>query len=84
MNYFALLMAVGLCLVSVLFEALGTSKQGKAWFEHLHQPKYSFSFWVWYIIGGLYYIICGIIAYRIFLKKVTSVFYYEKNIPVQC
>ena len=62
-------MALGLCVISILFEALGTSKNGKAWFENLRQPRLSFPFWIWYIIGGFYYIICGIVAYRIFLKR---------------
>jgi translocator protein len=69
MDYYALGIAVGICLLSVVFEALGTSKAGKKWFEDLRQPKLSFPFWVWYIIGGLYYVICGIVAYRVYLRK---------------
>ena len=66
MNYTALLQAVVLCFLSVLFEAAGTTKSGKVWFENLKKPSFSLPFKVWYIVGGLYYIICGIIAYRLF------------------
>ncbi len=69
MNYSALSMAIGLCLISGVFEAFGASKKGKAWFENLRQPRFSFPFWVWYFIGGFYYVICGIVAYRIFLHS---------------
>jgi tryptophan-rich sensory protein len=69
MNWTALFMTLGLGILSIIFEILGMSKQGKIWFESLRQPKLSFPFWVWYIIGGPYYIICGIISYRIFRKN---------------
>ena len=66
MNYTALVQAIGLCLVSVLIEAAGTTKSGKAWLENLKKPRLSLPFTVWYLVGGLYYIICGTIAYRLF------------------
>lgn len=66
MDWMALLKTLGLCLVSIIIEAASATKDGKKWFENLRQPKYSFSFSLWYIIGGLYYIICGVIAYRHF------------------
>lgn len=61
----ALVLTLLFCIFFVLFEAFGASKAGKTWFEKLKQPKFSFPFWVWYIIGGLYYIICGVITYRL-------------------
>ena len=66
MDWIALLKTLGLCLISIIVELISYSKEGKTWFENLRQPKYSFPFAVWYIVGGLYYIICGIIAYRLF------------------
>lgn len=62
----AFLKTVTLCLISIIIEAISATKEEKKWFENLRQPKYSFSFSFWYIIGGFYYIICGIIAYRQF------------------
>lgn len=66
MDWIALLKTVGLCLISIIIEAISATKDGKNWFENLRQPKHSFSFSFWYVIGGLYYIICGVIAYRLF------------------
>ncbi len=66
MDWIALLKTVGLCSISIIIEAVSATKDEKKWFENLRQPKYSFSFSFWYVIGGLYYIICGVIAYRQF------------------
>jgi tryptophan-rich sensory protein len=66
MNWTALIETVLLCLISIVIEGVSATKEGKQWFENLNQPKYSFSLSVWYLIGGLYYIIFGMIAYRLF------------------
>ena len=66
MDWLALSKTLALCLLSIILELFSYSKKGKAWFESLRQPKYSFPFSVWYLVGGLYYIICGIVAYRQF------------------
>lgn len=73
MDWIALLKTVGLCLISIIIEAISATKDGKKWFENLRQPKYSFSFSFWYVIGGLYYIICSVIAYRQFHSS-TDIF----------
>lgn len=74
MNYTALIQTIGLCLASVLFEVAGTTKSGKLWFENLKMPAYSLPFTIWYIVGGLYYVICGIIAYRLFAMPGNELF----------
>jgi tryptophan-rich sensory protein len=66
MDWIALLKTIGLCLISIIIEAASATKEGKKWFESLKQPKLSFSFTFWYVVGGLYYIICGVIAYKQF------------------
>ena len=68
MDRTALLKAIGLCLISIVIEAISVTKEGKQWFECLKRPKYSFPLQVWYIVGGIYYILFGIIAYRLFAK----------------
>lgn len=70
MIHTALLKAVGLCLISVIIEAISATKEGKRWFESLKRPKFSFSFRIWYVVGALYYLIFGYIAYRLFLLKI--------------
>jgi len=66
MDWTALLKTIGLCLISIVIESVSATKDGKKWFENLRQPQHSFPFSVWYLVGGLYYMICGVIAYRTF------------------
>jgi len=70
----ALIKTIGLCLVSIIIEAISATKEGKKWFEGLKRPKYSFSLSVWYVVGAIYYIIFGIVGYRQFSigKSFTS------------
>ena len=73
MDWIALLKTIGLCLISIILEATSATSDGKKWFEDLEQPKRSFPFSVWYFVGGMYYIICGVIAYRTFHNS-TDIF----------
>lgn len=66
MDWTAFFKTIGLCLISIVIEAVSATKDGKQWFETRKQPKVSFPFSVWYLVGGLYYLICGVIAYRTF------------------
>ena len=66
MDWTAIYKTVGLCLISVVIEIISATKEGKNWFENLEQPKYALPFSFWYVVGGLYYLVCGIIAYRQF------------------
>lgn len=71
MDWTALFKTLGLCIISIVIEAVSATKDGKSWFESLKQPRVSFPFSVWYLVGGLYYIICGVIAYRTFHTSET-------------
>ena len=71
MDWTALLKTIALCLLSIVIEAASATKEGKTWFENLKQPQSSFPFSVWYLVGGLYYLICGVIAYRTFHASST-------------
>lgn len=66
MDWPALYKTLGVCLVSVLIEAASYTRSGKVWFEQLRQPRYSISLKGWYVAGGIYYLLFGIIAYRQF------------------
>ncbi len=74
MNYAILIQTLLFCVIFIIIEAFTASKKGKEWFESLNQPRFALPFPVWYIIGGLYYVICGTIAYRLFLNKDSSYF----------
>jgi len=47
----ALLKTIGLCLFSILIEALSAKKKRELWFEQLKRSKYSFSLQAWYFTG---------------------------------
>ena len=66
MEWSALLKTIALCLISIIIEVISATKEGKKWFDSLKRPKYSFSLSVWYVVGAVYYIIFGIVAYRQF------------------
>jgi tryptophan-rich sensory protein len=68
MDWTVLLKTIGLCLISVLIEAISATKSGRLWFDQLKRPKYSFSLRIWYFVGAAYYIIFGVIAYRQFSR----------------
>ncbi len=57
---------IGLCLVSIVIEAISATKEGIQWFANLKRPKYSFSLNIWYVVGAVYYILFGIASYRQF------------------
>ncbi|MBI1225046.1 MAG: hypothetical protein GC192_07385 [Bacteroidetes bacterium] len=66
MDWPAFIKTIGLCSISILLELISASKEGKSWFENLKQPKMALPFSAWYIVGGIYYLLCGTIAYRLF------------------
>jgi|SRR5688572_4441475 len=66
MIWIALLKTIGLCLVSIIIEAISATKEGIKWFGNLKRPKYSFPMKMWYVVGGIYYLIFGIATYRQF------------------
>src|SRR3982751_3534325 len=73
MDWTALLKTIGLCLISILIEAISATKKGKQWFDQLKRPKYSFSLRIWYFVGAAYYIIFGIVAYRQFSNSINVI-----------
>jgi tryptophan-rich sensory protein len=72
MDWIVLLKTFALCLMSIIIEGFSATKGGRRWFENLIQPRVAFPLYVWYIIGVIYYILCGIIAYRLFHRSGAS------------
>lgn len=66
MIWSALYKTLGLCLISIVIEALSATTEGKQWFDGLKRPKYTFPLRVWYFVGAFYYLLFGVIAYRQF------------------
>ncbi len=63
---FAILISLGICVISAVLEGLFAGKNVKSFFAKLRFPSYSPPLWVWYIIGVVYYVVCFFILYRIF------------------
>ena len=62
----AVLISLGICVISAILEGLFARKNVKPFFAKLKWPSYSAPLWVWYIIGVFYYVIFFFLLYRIF------------------
>lgn len=62
---YAILIAIGVCVVAAALEGVCAGKNVKSFFAKLKFPPYSAPLWVWTIIGGVYYLIFGFIIYRL-------------------
>ena len=60
----ALLISLGICVIAAVLEGLCSGKGVKEYFAKLKFPPYSAPLWVWYIIGGLYYVTFFYVLYR--------------------
>jgi tryptophan-rich sensory protein len=66
--------ALVLCLAGVLLEALCAGTGVKKYMGELKWPSYSPSLWAWCTIGGVYYMIMFVCAYRILQHPATEPF----------
>jgi len=55
----AIFVSVGVCILAATLEGVCAGKNVKAYFATLQWPAYSAPLGVWYIIGGLYYLLWG-------------------------
>jgi tryptophan-rich sensory protein len=62
----ALVFAAVLCAVAALAEAVAAGRGIRARFQELVFPRYSIPLAIWPIVGVLYYVMCFIVAYRLF------------------
>jgi len=53
------------CLFAAALEGLCAGKNVRSYLAELKQPPYSPPFWVWTIIGGLFYITFFFVLYRV-------------------
>jgi translocator protein len=61
----ALIYTLLICGLSVLLEGLFAGKGVKEYMERLRSPSYALPVWGWFILGGLYYVICFAVVYRL-------------------
>ncbi len=69
---YAVFVSLAICLVAAALEGLCAGSEVKAYFAKLKSPRYSPPLWVWYIIGGLYYVTFFFLIYRILARGSDS------------
>lgn len=61
----AVLIAVVICVFSAGLEGVLAGGNVKQYLAKLRQPGFAMPLKGWFAIGGLYYVVCGIVLYRI-------------------
>jgi translocator protein len=61
------LTSVAVCLVAAAFEGLCAGTGVKAFFATLRFPRFAAPLWLWSIIGAMYYLIFGMVLFRLLL-----------------
>ncbi len=69
----AILSSLLICVISAVLEGLCAGKGVKSFLGNLRTPSYAPPFFVWIIIGVLYYVICFFISYRLLRHEGDSV-----------
>ena len=62
----AIIYSLAICCIGAVLEGLFAGRGIKQRLAELRLPRYAVPFWGWIIIGGLYYVICFAILYRLF------------------
>jgi len=68
----ALIYSLVICAAGAGLEGLFAGSGIRQRLAELRLPKYAVPFWGWIIIGGLYYVICFAISYRLFLTPPSA------------
>lgn len=63
----AIIYSLAICALGAALESLFAGRGIKQRLANLRLPSYAVPFWGWMVIGGLYYVICFAILYRLFL-----------------
>lgn len=63
----AIVYSLAICALGAVLEGLFAGRGIKQRLAGLGLPSYAIPFWGWIVIGGLYYVICFSVLYRLFL-----------------
>jgi tryptophan-rich sensory protein len=63
----AIIYSLAICALGAALEGLFAGSGIKQRLANLRLPSFAIPFWGWMVIGGLYYVICFAILYRLFL-----------------
>lgn len=61
---YAILLSLGICAASAILEGVLAGRNVKQYLAGLRSPSYALPLWAWFVIGGLYYVIWGVVLYR--------------------
>ena len=61
----AVLISIAICILSAIFEGVMAGGNVKQYFARLRQPSYAISLKGWFAIGAIYYVVCGVVLYRL-------------------
>ena len=67
----AIVYSLAICALGAALEGLFAGRGIKQRLANLRLPSYAVPFWGWMVIGGLYYLICFTVLYRLFLLPAT-------------
>ena len=60
-----LMAAAGTCVLTAVVEGLAAGKDVKRHLASLQQPRFAAPLWLWFVIGGLYYVVCFVLLVRL-------------------
>ena len=63
----AIIYSLAICALGAALEGLFAGSGIRQRLANLRVPSYAVPFWGWMVIGGLYYVICFAVLYRLFL-----------------
>lgn len=69
----AIVGSLAICALGAALEGIFAGSGIKQRLTNLRLPSYAVPFWGWMIIGGVYYVICFTLLYRLFLLPPTPV-----------
>jgi translocator protein len=64
---YAIIYSLAICALGAALEGIFAGRGIKQRLATLRLPSYAVPFWGWMVIGGLYYVICFSVLYRLFL-----------------
>ena len=59
-----ILIAISICILSAVLEGVMAGGNVKQYFARLRQPRFAISLKGWFAIGAIYYVVCGVVLYR--------------------
>jgi len=61
----AILISIAICILSAVLEGVMAGGNVRQYFTTLRQPRFAISLKGWFAIGGIYYVVCGVVLYRL-------------------